>query len=47
MRRLLGQCRGMEEGVADAAVDKFLEEHGNSSRVSEGRDGGEGGGVRG
>ena len=33
VRRLLGQCRETEEGVADAAVDRFLEEHGNSSRV--------------
>ena len=32
--RLMGECRGAEEGVADAAVEKFLVEHGNSSRVS-------------
>ena len=40
VRRLLGHCRETEEGVADAAVDRFLEEHGNSSRVSERREGG-------
>jgi ankyrin repeat protein len=34
VRRLLGQCRETEEGVADAAVDRFLEEHGNSSRLA-------------
>ena len=39
VRRLLGHCRETEEGVADAAVERFLEEHGNSSRVSERREG--------
>ncbi|CAI8041244.1 Ankyrin-1 [Geodia barretti] len=34
VRRLLGHCRETEEGVADAAVDRFLEEHGNSSRLA-------------